>query len=128
MTAPQCDQCRGKLWPVDLLTGHTTCVECVRRNLDHAIRLKHRGQSISSAAHPDDRARVDAAIKQLAATGKPFSANDARQIHGVRGGVVGAAFGAMKNAGVIKPAGNLVRSTSAETHGHHVFQWIGAAA
>ena len=90
-------------------------------------RLKAAGQSIATAAHPDDRAKVDAAIKRLAATGRPFSANDARQLHGVKGGVVGAAFTAARKAGLIKRIGR-EPSSAASTHGHEIGQWVGMNA
>lgn len=90
-------------------------------------RLKDRGQAIATAAHPDERAAVESAIRKLAATGRPFSANDARQIHGMRGGVVGAAFTALRKQGVIRAVGDET-STDAGTHGHRIYQWIGAAA
>jgi len=87
-------------------------------------RLKVAGQAQASTAHPDDRAKVDAAIRQLAATGQPFSANDARSIHGVRGGVVGAAFTAARKAGLIQRIGR-EPSSAASTHGHEIGQWLG---
>lgn len=96
------------------------CVDC-------GVAMKFRGQSIASSAHPDDRAKVEAAIRQLAATGRPFSANDARAIHGVKGGVVGAAFTAMNKAGVIEPCGDET-STDPGTHGHRIFLWRGRRA
>lgn len=96
------------------------CVQC-------GAALKHAGQSRATDAHPADRAAVDAAIRQLAATGKPFSANQARQIHGVKGGVVGAAFTAAHKAGLIRPVGDET-STDAGTHGHRIFRWQGVAA
>lgn len=122
-----CDQCQQQLYPCDTLSGHTTCVECARRNIASAIRLRDRGQSLASAAHPDDRAKVEAAIRKLAASGRPFSANDARSLHGVAGGVVGATFTALNKAGVIRPAGDDT-STGASAHGHRIFRWQGAAA
>jgi hypothetical protein len=79
----------------------------------------------TSAAHPTERAAVEAAIRTLAATGRPFSSNDARAIHGVRGPVVGAAFQAAARAGVIKKVG-YETSTSPETHAHPVAQWVAA--
>lgn len=90
-------------------------------------RLKFERQADVLAAHPDDRSKVEAAIRQLARTGRPFSANDARKIHGVSGGVVGAAFTALHKAKVIRPVGDEV-STQKRTHGHRIFQWVGAAA
>lgn len=71
--------------------------------------------------------RVEAAIRQLARGGKPFSANDARQIHGVRGGVVGATFNALRAEKVIRPVGEET-STDRGTHGKRVALWIGAAS
>jgi len=90
-------------------------------------RLAARGQAIATAAHPNERAKVEAAIRTLAATGRPFSANDARKIHGVKGGVVGAAFSALRKAGVIRAVGDET-STDEGTHGHRIYQWIGRAA
>lgn len=83
--------------------------------------------SATLAAHPDESARVEQVVRQLAATGKPFSANDARDLHGVRGGVVGATFGRLRSAGVIRPVGE-ESSTDAGTHGKRVALWTGAAA
>ena len=91
------------------------------------LAAKAKGQDIAANAHPDERSRVEAAIRQLAATGMPFSANDARAIHGVKGGVVGAAFTALRKEGVIKPIGDET-STDPGTHGHRVYRWQGVAA
>ena len=88
---------------------------------------KSRGQAIATAAHSDDAAKVDAAIRQLAATGRPFSANDARALHGIKGGVVGAAFTRANKAGLIRPVGDET-STDKGTHGHRIFRWVGVAA
>lgn len=94
---------------------------------DCGVAHKFAGQSRATDAHPDDRAKVEAAVRELAATGRPFSANTARAIHGVKGGVVGATFTALHKEGVIRPCGD---ETSSEpgTHGHRLFQWIGASA
>lgn len=116
--ARQHDRCRHGF---DLRTQHPDLCAC------KGERLRDVGQAIATAAHPDDRAKVEAAIRRLAATGRPFSANDARQIHGIKGGVVGAAFTALHKAGVIQPVGD-ERSTEAGTHGHRIFKWQGAAA
>jgi hypothetical protein len=94
-------------------------------------RLKFAGQAIASAAHPDDRAKVDAAIRQLAATGRPFSANEVRVLTGgVRGGVVGAAFNSASQGrtAVIKATGDRVPSTDPGTHAHRINVYIGRAA
>lgn len=88
-------------------------------------RDKDRGQALATAAHPNDGARVDAAIRQLAATGREFSSNEARQIHGVAGPVVGARFTAARKAGVIRAVG-FTTSTEPGTHAHPVRTWVGA--
>ena len=92
--------------------------------LDCGARGKASGQARTSAAHPSERAAVDAAIRQLAATGRPFSSNDARPLHNVSGPVVGAAFTAAAKAGLIKRTG-YEPSTDPGTHGHPVATWIG---
>lgn len=102
------------------LVQHPSLCSCA------GLALKERGQSIATAAHPDDRARVEAAVRELAASGRPFSANDARAIHGVKGGVVGATFTALRKEGVIAPCGDET-SSDPGTHGHRIFLWIGAA-
>lgn len=91
------------------------------------LAAKDAGQARAAAAHPDELARVEAAIRQAAATGQSFSANSIRPLHGVKGGVVGKAFTNMKNAGVIKACGDDT-STSESTHGHRIFRWIGVAS
>lgn len=88
------------------------------------LAAKAKGQAIATAAHPADRVRVEAAIRQLAATGRPFSANDARLIHGVKGGTVGATFTALRKEGVIRSCGDET-STDAGTHGHRIYMWQG---
>lgn len=95
--------------------------------LPSAERARATGQAIATSAHADDAARVEAAIRQLAATGRPFSANDAREVHGVKGGVVGATFTRLNKAEVIRSVGDET-STDKGTHGHRIFKWIGTAA
>jgi hypothetical protein len=97
------------------LQGCTSC----------GVALKFKGQAIASAAHPDERARVEAAIRTLAATGRPFSANSARPLHGVSGPIVGAAFTAAAKAGLIRRVG-YVASTDPGTHAHPVAEWVAA--
>lgn len=105
----------------DLKTQHPRLCSCA------GVQLKVRGQAIASAAHPDDRSKVEAAIREAAASGRPFSANSIRDQHGVTGGVVGAAFTAMRKAGVIRSCGD-DDSTGDSAHGHRIYQWIGVAA
>lgn len=105
----------------DIKTQHPALCSCA------GLQAKAKGQSIATAAHPDDAAKVESAIRHLASTGRPFSANEARLLHGVKGGVVGATFTALRTRGLIKPVGD-VTSTDEGTHGHRIFQWIGVAA
>lgn len=125
MNAP----CRNRAHSPRLAAGSWSCPDCIAGTqpspLAAAIAARDEALSRTSAAHPDEAARVAAAIKQLAATGRPFSANDARQIHGVRGGVVGATFTALKTTGVIKPVGSET-STDKGTHGKSVALWTAA--
>lgn len=83
------------------------------------------GQALATAAHLDDGAKVDAAIRQLAATGREFSSNEARRLHGVAGPVVGARFTAARKAGVIRATG-FTTSTDPGTHAHPVRTWVAA--
>lgn len=122
-----CTRCPGPLDLAAIETGFDYCTDCERKDLDRAIRLRDRGQSIASAAHPDERAKVDAAIRKLAATGREFSANECRGLHNVAGPVVGAAFTAARKAGVIRAVG-FTTSTDPGTHAHPVRVWQGVAA
>lgn len=101
---------------------HTTAQGCICAGLAR----KASAQAAVTAARPTEADAVEQAIRQLAASGRPFSANDARQIHGVKGGVVGATFTALHKAGVIEPCGDET-STDAGTHGHRLYQWRAAA-
>lgn len=91
------------------------------------VALKFKGQAQTTAAHSADRQRVDSAIRQLAATGREFSSNDARPLHNVVGPVVGAAFTAAARAGLIRRTG-YEASTQPGTHAHPVATWKGIAA
>lgn len=88
---------------------------------------KSRGQAIATSASLDDAGRVDAAIRLLAATGREFSSNEARGLHGVTGPVVGARFTAARKAGLIRSVG-FTESTAESTHAHPVRLWVGTAA
>lgn len=98
-----------------------TCPECPRGLRDQGIARAE------SAADPDDRARIDAAIREVAARGEPFSANDVRAlVLDVTGPLMGARFLAAANAGHIVKVG-YVQSTKASTHAHPVAQWRAVA-
>lgn len=88
---------------------------------------KAQGQAIATNARLDDAGRVDAAIRLLAATGREFSSNEARGLHGVTGPVVGARFTAARKAGLIRSVG-FTESTAESTHAHPVRLWVGTAA
>jgi hypothetical protein len=90
-------------------------------------RLAAEGMARATAAHPDERAAVDAAIAEAARSGQPFSANSIRHLHNVAGPVVGAAFQAAAKAGLIRKLG-YEPSTDPGTHGHPVATWRGSAA
>lgn len=132
MTRPLATCCTIRHHSPRLVAGTGwTCPDCESNKPAHplaaALAARDAGMARATSAHPDEASRVAAAIRQLAAQGRPFSANDARAIHGVRGGVVGATFTALRKEGVIKPVGDEV-STDKGTHGHRIYRWIGAAA
>lgn len=110
-----------------------SCEDCTAgvRQSDMAAAISRakesaaRGMSVALTAHTADAARVAAAIRRLAASGRPFSANDARTLHGVRGGVVGATFNALRAEGLIRPVGSET-STDRGTHGKSVALWEAA--
>jgi hypothetical protein len=80
----------------------------------------------TEAASPDDRSRIDAAIRTVAARGVVFSANDVRPlIVGAHGPLVGARFNAAAKAGVIVHVG-YEKSSKANTHAHPIAQWRAA--
>lgn len=83
-----------------------------------------------SAAHPDESARLESAIRRLAASGREFSANAPELrviVENVPGPVVGSTFGRLSRAGVIKKVG-YETSNLPSTKGHDIKTWRGAAA
>lgn len=128
---PYCSRGPHRLDLAAVLSGFDWCTDCERKQFSADIALgrdlRDRGQEQATDAHPDDRARVDAAIRDAAATGRPFSANSIRDVHGCTGGVVGAAFSAARKAGLIEAVGD-DDSTGASAHGHRIYQWRGVAA
>lgn len=90
--------------------------------------LREDGVAKVEAASGDwDRAVVDRAIKECAATGRPFSANDVRPLlpPGIRKNLVGARFLAASRSGLIRRVG-AVASTDPGTHAHEVKLWEAA--
>ena len=135
---PRCRLCPSLLDLCAQLNNCDVCTPChlkaihasrqgTRARVVAAIAARDQGQAVASDAHPDERARVDAAIRQLAATGREFSANDALPLHNVTGPVVGAAFTAARKAGLIRAVG-FTTSAKPGTHAHPVRTWIGEAA
>ena len=90
--------------------------------------LKAAGIAMANAHAPADvKARIDAAIRRIAASGRPFSANDLRvELAGITGPVVGGRFTALSNAGVIRFTGQRVPSNLGSTHGHESKGWRAA--
>lgn len=83
--------------------------------------------AVNSSASPDDRARIDAAIRRLASAGGEFSANSVRDlVPDVPGPLMGARFQAAAKAGVIVRTG-YVPSTKGSTHAHPIATWKAAA-
>lgn len=83
-----------------------------------------------NAASPDWKARWDAAIVELAATGRTFCADDVREIAGAptdHPNAAGARFQAARRAGLIRHAGYR-KSARDVLHAHPIALWIGAAA
>lgn len=124
-------ECPNRAHDPRLSAGRWTCPQCEAgvqpSSLVVAFAARDAAMARATEARPTDASRVAAAIRQLAAKGQPFSANDARAIHGVRGGVVGATFNALRSEGLIAPVG-AETSTDRGTHGKTVARWIGAAA
>lgn len=76
--------------------------------------------------HPDDAARVDAAILRRIASGEVFSANTMRsELVGVTGAVIGSRFGHFSRTRRIKKVG-YEPSTDPRTKGHEVKTWRAA--
>ena len=105
----------------DLAAQHPGLCDCQR-----AAARKTSGIAATNGATPIDvKARIDAAIRKWAASGREFSANDLRHEFGVTGPVVGGRFNAAARAGLIRDTGRRVPSTKGSTNGHEVRVWIG---
>lgn len=73
-----------------------------------------------------DRKVIDQAIHAFAAQGRPFSANDLRELlPDVRQPLIGARFLAAANRGVIRRVG-YTPSTQKSTHAHPIAVWVRA--
>lgn len=94
--------------------------------------LRDEGIARADAAQPDEwKTAVDRQIARLAATGRPFTADDVSTVVGDSPtgsqGAMGARFMAASRRGVIQRIG-YVPSGRASVHAHPVAQWKGAAA
>ena len=79
--------------------------------------------AVEAHATDDDCRRIDNAIRDVAARGRPFSANDVRHlVSGAPGPLMGARFQAAARTGLIRRIG-YVASTKANTHAHPVTEW-----
>lgn len=114
------DRCQAGYAPVQ----HPQLCSCA-----HVPALKAAGiAAANDNAAPDVKARIDAAIRRIAASGREFSANDLRaDLAGITGPVVGGRFTALSNAGVISFTGKRVASNLGSTHGHEIKVWRAAA-
>lgn len=73
-----------------------------------------------------DKKLIDQAIDAFARQGRPFSANDVRELlPDVRPALMGARFLAAANRGDIRPVG-LVSSTKRTTHAKRIALWVRA--
>ncbi|HEY9372835.1 hypothetical protein [Streptomyces sp.] len=67
---------------------------------------------------------VEQAVLHFGLDHQQFSCNDLRDVLPELGhGFLGAAINALRNAGVIEHAGQMVPSTQANTHGHRIAVW-----
>lgn len=130
MTTP----CRNRTHSPTLAGGRWSCAMCetapVELPQSHVAQVKARTLAAVNDAAPDDiKARIDAAILRLAATGREFSANDCRhEFPGVNTAVIGGRFSALGFAKRIRKTGQKVPSTLGNTHGHEIHVWVGTAA
>jgi hypothetical protein len=94
---------------------------------DEGSRLKSEGMALADAAEGDDwKARADRAIRELAASGQDFGAEDVRAIAGnpSRPNAFGSRFLAAARAGLIVKVGYR-NSLRPSLHSHPVAVWRG---
>lgn len=95
--------------------------------LDGAALRDEALAQVEEASDDWQRAVIDQSIREVAAWGRPFSANDCRPLlpPGIRPALVGARFMAASRRGDIRKVG-WVASTDPGTHAHPVAQWVAA--
>lgn len=123
-----CPRCLFKVHPIALDAPSGLCSSCDLALLEQqwakARAAKAEGiERADRAARIEKRAQIDAAIRQIAARGRPFSANDLRHLVPNAGPLMGARFNAAAKAGFIKRIG-YVPSTDEGTHAHPIAQWM----
>lgn len=106
----------------------TGCTPSGPLGLKLAEEARDAGMARTVAAHPDDAARVDAAIRQLVKGGGEWTANELRPLlpTGVHQPVIGARVQAAARRGLIRRVGYRP-SDKPNTHGHPVTIWRAAA-
>lgn len=139
-----CRKCGGGLDPRLLeLAYHVTCAQAsvfnawaARLAVVTGDDLKTAGQQAAADAAPDDwRDAFRAAVKALAASGRPFTSEDVTDRAGLpsgdvatnRNNAVGALMTASARAGVIVKTGRRVPSARATSHGAELTEWKGSA-
>lgn len=138
-----CGKCGGGISPQLADLGyHVTCApESLfatwwRRNVLPGVRAKQEGQALAATAAPDDWTdRARQAIRDLAATGLPFTSEDVTAAAGLPAGGVGTnrnnAVGAlMTNAAthqpkLIRKTGRRVPALRPTSHAAELTEWIG---
>lgn len=123
-----CVRCLRMLDGAAVLCEAETCTDCERLRvvLDAKARKRFVLGRVNRNAKPEHRQRIDAAIRQAASTGNPFSANDIRRgLDDIPGPLIGARFNAAARAGVIRHVG-YEASTKGNTHGHDIKLWRAA--
>lgn len=92
--------------------------------------LRDEGIALAEQASDDwERAVIDQAIREVAARGRAFSANDVRPLlpPGVRPALVGARFMAASRRKDIRKV-SWVASDDPGTHAHPIALWVGSNA
>jgi hypothetical protein len=103
-----------------------------QRRASHDEPARARDEALAAVDVRTDewtRRTVDQALRDLARSGEPFSANDLRPLlpPGIPGPTIGARFQAAARAGLIRKTDRRVPSTDARTHAHEIAVWEAAA-
>lgn len=137
-----CGKCGGGLLPTLTELGHH--IACAtdeqidawwRSNpATSGLARKAEGQALAADAAPDDwTARFRQAVRELAATGEPFTSEDVTDRAGLpagdvgtnRNNAVGALMSSAAQAKVIRKTGRLVQSRRPSSHAATLTEWTG---